>query len=308
MPADFAPWGDELALTAADGVALRGAVSRPDGARAHVLLLPGRTEFLEKYAGVVARLHARGLAVASLDWRGQGGSERLTNDSRLGHVGDFAAFRADLDALLAAGPVAALPGPRLVVAHSMGGAIALDWLGREGGAGVRAAVLSAPMLGLPLKPPLGWIAPGLARLAVRLGFARHYAPGGGPQPYCFGPFADNLLTGDEASFAALGAFLHAHPTLALGGPSYGWLAAAFDEMQALRERPVPVPSLFVVGTAEKVVDPVAIRHAARIAGARLAEIDGGRHEAFIETPPRRDFLWQTIDAFLGEVLPEAQPV
>lgn len=302
MPADFAPWGEPLALTARDGVALRGAVSRPAGARAHVLLLPGRTEFLEKYAGVVAALGARGLAVASLDWRGQGGSARLARDASLGHVDDFAAFRTDLDALLAAPQVAALPGPRLVVAHSMGGAIGLSWLVEEGGAGVRAAVFSAPMLGLPLRPPVGWIAPGLARLAVRLGLGRAYAPGGGPQPYCFGPFEENLLTGDADSHAALGAFLRTNPGLGLGGPSFGWLAAAFDAMQALRERPVPVPSLFFVGTAEKVVDPVAIRNAARLAGARLVEIDGGRHEAFIETAPRRAALWQAIDDFLDEAI------
>ena len=39
-------------------------------------LFPGRAEFIEKYFEVVADLRRRGYAVAIMDWRGQGGSER----------------------------------------------------------------------------------------------------------------------------------------------------------------------------------------------------------------------------------------
>jgi alpha-beta hydrolase superfamily lysophospholipase len=71
-------------------------------------------------------------------------------------------------------------------------------------------------------------------------------------------------------------------------------------MQALRDRPVPVPTLFVLGSAEAVVDPAAVRRAAREAGARLLVVDGARHECFIETPARQAMVWQGIDAFLAE--------
>jgi lysophospholipase len=167
------------------------------------------------------------------------------------------------------------------------------------GGGVAAAIFSAPMLGLPLRPPLGWIAPGLSRLLCLLGRSKSYAPGGGPQPYALGPFRDNLLTSDEAGFAALGDWLRQHPQAGLGGPSVGWVAAAFRAMQALRDRPVPVPTLFVLGSAEAVVDPAAVRRAAKD-GARLLVVDGARHECFIETPARQAMVWQGIDAFLAE--------
>ena len=42
----------------------------------------------------------RGLSVVSLDWRGQGLSDRLVEPRLKGHVGDFAEFQRDLDTLL----------------------------------------------------------------------------------------------------------------------------------------------------------------------------------------------------------------
>ena len=50
-------------------------------ARASVVLFGGRGEFIEKYATeVVGELLARGFAVLSMDWRGQGLSSRMLAD------------------------------------------------------------------------------------------------------------------------------------------------------------------------------------------------------------------------------------
>ena len=57
-------------------------------------LFQGRAEFIEKYFETVRELRARGFAVATIDWRGQGGSERALADPRKGHVGDFSRIRA----------------------------------------------------------------------------------------------------------------------------------------------------------------------------------------------------------------------
>ena len=42
------------------------------------VLLNGQTEFIEKYFEVIDELRGRGFAVATMDWRGQGGSGRMT--------------------------------------------------------------------------------------------------------------------------------------------------------------------------------------------------------------------------------------
>ncbi|MFX8715876.1 alpha/beta hydrolase, partial [Acinetobacter baumannii] len=68
-------------------------------ARGTVCVLQGRAEFIEKYYETVRDLLVRGFAVATLDWRGQGGSERHRN-SRRGHVNEFDEYGLDLAAFL----------------------------------------------------------------------------------------------------------------------------------------------------------------------------------------------------------------
>ena len=64
-------------LKTRDGVSLRFARWHPPpGRKGTVCLFQGRAEFIEKYFETVRELRARGFAVATLDWRGQGGSER----------------------------------------------------------------------------------------------------------------------------------------------------------------------------------------------------------------------------------------
>src|SRR5450756_735900 len=60
-----------------DGVSLRFARwAPPVGRKGTVVVLQGRAEYIEKYFETVRDLRARGFAVATFDWRGQGMSER----------------------------------------------------------------------------------------------------------------------------------------------------------------------------------------------------------------------------------------
>src|SRR5499426_1951201 len=77
-------------LKTPDGVSLRFARwAPPPGRKGTVCLFQGRSEFIEKYFETVRDLRARGFAVATLDWRGQGLSQRLVGDRYRGHVGSF---------------------------------------------------------------------------------------------------------------------------------------------------------------------------------------------------------------------------
>ena len=56
-----------------DGVTLRFArLAPPPGRKGTVVVLQGRAEYIEKYFETVRDLRARGFAVATFDWRGQG--------------------------------------------------------------------------------------------------------------------------------------------------------------------------------------------------------------------------------------------
>ena len=63
------------------GASLRAArfPAAPDvPAQGVCVLLNGQTEFIEKYFEVIDELRGRGFSVATMDWRGQGDSSRLT--------------------------------------------------------------------------------------------------------------------------------------------------------------------------------------------------------------------------------------
>ena len=90
-------------------------------------------------------LAARGIAVWCLDWRGQGRSIR---PSRFPTRPRARNFNRDAEDLAEFTRAYLPPGlPRLLVAHSMGGAIALVCLRRHPDLFAGAA-LSAPMVGL----------------------------------------------------------------------------------------------------------------------------------------------------------------
>src|SRR5439155_15225652 len=98
IPANPAPDGAVLAmLKTPDGVTLRTARwAPPPGRRGTVCIFQGRTEFIEKYFETVRDLRERGFAVATLDWRGQGLSQRRLRDSRKGHIRSFDEYDIDM--------------------------------------------------------------------------------------------------------------------------------------------------------------------------------------------------------------------
>ncbi|MFZ0104820.1 MAG: alpha/beta hydrolase, partial [Pseudolabrys sp.] len=74
IPANPVPDGVVVgAIKTSDGVNLRFARwAPPPGRKGTVVVMQGRAEFIEKYFETVRDLRARGFAVATFDWRGQG--------------------------------------------------------------------------------------------------------------------------------------------------------------------------------------------------------------------------------------------
>src|SRR6201992_2388518 len=85
-----------------DGAELRFARwAPPAGRKGTVCLFQGRAEFIEKYFETVRDLRARGFAVATLDWRGQGMSQRALRNPLRGYVRSFDQYQIDLETFIA---------------------------------------------------------------------------------------------------------------------------------------------------------------------------------------------------------------
>jgi lysophospholipase len=283
--ADGPPGGRAVWLRADDGVRLRAA-HWPGGERGTVLIIPGRTEYIEKYGPTAADIVKAGYHAVTLDSRGQGLADRPLKDRMVGHVARFADYQRDLRALRPL--LDSLPKPLFLIAHSMGGTIGLRALVER--FPVARAAFSAPMWGIRLHPALAPFAPAIAVTARALGQAQRYAPGTGPSTYVTtAPAAGNTLTTHEPTWHWMRRQAEMHPDLTLGGPSFHWLHAALTECRWLaRQPPPPVPTVTLLGSAERIVEPRAIHR--RMAGwpdGRLVILPGAEHEVLMEAPRLR---------------------
>ncbi|BDY16503.1 hydrolase [Sulfitobacter pontiacus] len=276
-----------------DGKKLRVAHWPLDGAKGTVLLFPGRTEYVEKYAMTAGAFAKKGLAVMAIDWRGQGLSDRLIPDRNIGHVDVFSDYQKDVAAMMRTARALQLPRPYFLLAHSMGGAIGLRACME--GLSVQAAAFTAPMWGIHIAPHMRLVAAGLSNLMPRIGQGYKLPMGTQAASYIStAPFENNMLTTDPEMYEMMRTQLAAHPELSLGGPSFIWLREALSETKHLSLRAAPsLPCATFLGSNERIVHKGRIH--ARMEtwkGGKLHIIDGAEHEVLMEIPATRD---KTVD-------------
>jgi lysophospholipase len=262
--------------------------------RGTLLFASGRGDFIEKYMEAMAHWHARGWAVTSFDWRGQGASRGGTAG---GHLDSMDPLVADLEGL--ASEFGA--GPLVAVGHSMGGHVLMRALA-EKRARLDAAVLVAPMLGINSAPLPAWAAWWTASLFANFGFRRQPVwrpqvpappPGSSRQAWltsCTDRYSDELWWWER------------EPGFNTGAPSWGWLEAAFRSVASLTDaklREVETPILLIGTDTDRLVSAAAIRRAASLLpGARLKMFATAGHEILREADPVRSEALAEIDSFL----------
>jgi lysophospholipase len=289
-----------------DGIRLRFA--RWDATRGPrrgtVCLFHGRGEFIEKYFEMVADLRRRGFTVATMDWRGQGGSDRLLSNPRKGHVHSFADFDRDLAQFMKEVALPDCQPPFIALAHSMGGHILLR--NATAGSWFSRMVLSAPMISISPKQ-MGFPAP-IPRLysevMCALALGRLYAPGGNDDALEMEPFEGNPLTSDRERYARNSAIVQAAPRLGLGSPTIAWLRAALRSVAGLTAPDYPtrvqVPLLLFAAGADSFVSTTHIEEfGVRLKVGTHVLLPQARHEILQETDEVRQRFWAAFDAYLG---------
>lgn len=266
--------------------------------RGRVLIQGGRSDVFEKYLEVIEHLHARGWSVTSFDWRGQGGSGRLSPDPRVGHASDFGVFVRDLQAFWREWS----GDHRVALGHSMGGHLLLRAI-VEGAIEPAAAILTAPMIGV--RSPFGaWASARIARfMAGRGDPARSAWKWSDEQIHLERRL--RRLTLDSSRGQDDRWWHDAQPDLQLGPPSWAWIVEAFTAGRALendpRLREVRTPVLMLVADADQLVDPrAALRVAARLPDCEVVRFGAAEsaHEILRESLPVQARAFAAMDAFL----------
>lgn len=271
-------------------------------ARGTVVLVQGRTEFIEKYFEVVGELLARGFSVVTFDWRGQGLSTRPLPDARKGHVGDFSEFDADLAAVMER--IVRVHGtkPYYALGHSMGGNILLRYL-HDFPHEFERAVLTAPMLAVRTAPYPNWFAKGVASSFTASGGRASYVFGGAKQNPLEQVFATNGVTTDEARFNRMMAYLKAEPRLVLGAPTFGWLEAAYRSMHLVASEEfahgIETPVLLIGAAHDQLVFPGADLTLIRRIKRGMYVMLKAEHEIMMERDEIRYAFWACFDPFVG---------
>jgi lysophospholipase len=284
------------------GVMLRAAVftAKGNAPKGTVCLFQGRTEYIEKYAETIEDLRQRGFCVATLDWRGQGGSSRLLENKLKGHVETYADYDADLKAFMEEVVLKSCPKPFYALSHSTGG-LNLMRAAAQNTPWFEKFIFSSPFLGLANSP-------GLAKLTTSalnfFGQSESYIPGSKDKASFKGKFAGNRLTSDENRFNTMAQVGAMRQDLFIGAPTVGWVyqsIKAYDEIHSTPSAQFTKKPMLIVaaGNDDIVSTPATKELAKRLPQATLVVIEGAQHEVLMEKDALRNQFWAAFDKFLA---------
>ncbi len=291
-------------VIAADGVRLRYARWRAATRKTQgtICLLQGRSETIERYFETITDLRERGFAVATLDWRGQGGSERRLRDPQKAHVDSFAEYDRDLEAFMQQVVLPDCAPPYFCLAHSTGGMIAIR-AAHSNLARFARMVLTSPLLDFgPTNPPAPF-AEWFAATMTAIGLGELDAPGQARETMLNTPYEGNKYTGHPERYRRNYDLITKVPQVFVRGPTYAWIYAAFRSMKELADpayaAAIRVPTLAIIGALDRIVSVTAVeRFVSNMRSGALVVIKGAEHELLVERDVIREQVFAAFDAFV----------
>lgn len=267
-----------------------------------LVILPGRSEQLEKYAEVVHTLNEgelKGQLVYFLmDHRGQGSSQRFMPQIDRGYVDDFDHYAQDVKTFFDQVVTQTYCRETYLLAHSMGAGIAVDFLQKYPGV-VDRAVLTSPMLKILTKPYPYAVARGIVLGSMAIGRGKHFAIG--EKPYSpIDNFEANRFTSSKVRYDMWMNLFRELPQTQLGGVTNRWVNEIMKGTKKVRTRygQLLLPLRVIKATDERYSEPAEMEKLCRQAAQCEATTLVGKHEVLMEKDEVRDLAMQTIVQFL----------
>ena len=270
-------------------------------AKATIVISSGRTEGMVKYQELIYDLNQNNYNVYILDHRGQGYSQRLLEDTQVGHVEDFLDYVRDLRVFVKT--VVKKHKKLILIGHSMGGAIASLYV-ETYRKDFDALVLSSPMH----QPEL--ISKKLTNRICQFIETRDKNKANyiiGEKSYDEGKldFTDNLLTHSKIRYELSDFSYEKEPQTKLGGPSVHWVSEACkgSKMSVDLATNIEIPVLLMQAQDDAIVNLEPQNEFCKNSKkfCRGVSFDGAYHELFVEKDLIRNKVLSAMLDFISKI-------
>ena len=270
-----------------------------------LIICPGRASFIEKNDRLANYFANLGFRVIVVDWRGHGGSDRLTDNPQKTPIDDYQRYVEDITLTL---KTYHTPDQAIyLVGSSMGSLAIIRFLQDQNLTKtfpVQAAVLLSPMFGLKTNPFPTFLARWLAAGATKLGYHDHYCFGYGDFNFSKEIFEKNRSTHSRENFERQKKIAQDHPPLLTSGPTYGWLNASFKALDQANQpeklQAITAPIFIATAGNDQVVDTsYNAKVATHLKRCSHKVYQGSWHHIFNESDDIREKLQQDIETFLN---------
>ncbi len=263
-----------------------------------ILLQQGHNEFIEKYFELIEEFKQRGYSVVSFDWRGQGLSDRMINNTNKQYIENFDIYNDDLTFIMDEIIHKNFPKPLIGFGHSMGGCIMLSSLQKHSN-DFDSMILSAPMLGFRNENILSFIFKILYPFVNKSNFMIGSKPNMGKEI----TFEKNDLTSDKNRYLRTQKLVRNCPKLRLWGVTYRWVNAALKRLNYIRKsnwlKEIDTKVLILNSISDRVVDSSkTLELSKRIKNCKIINFEEVEHEIYLEKDIYRNLMWQQIDTFI----------
>lgn len=285
-----------------------GFVSPGDKAKAVVLFLPGFREFGEKYYELAHDMLKRGFAFWTMDWAGQGGSDRLIPDEpdKVDSLG-FEQNILDLDQLIEnhIKPGVSPDIPVFILAHSMGAHISLRYLHDHQDGFIKAVALSAPLVRIFQFAAYPSFAARLITTLLKMrptsfvpGHAKAVRLSKGMRP------GEGYSSSDKVRDQIHNLWSESTDFLRMKGPTTRWLYETIRSCAILQKksylRDIKTPVLVGIAGQDKIVFSKATENLAKqLPNGSTLLLEGSRHEILMERDEIRDVFLKKFDEFIS---------
>ena len=267
-------------LTGFDGARLYWASYMCDHPVCSMVILHGFTESAEKFSELAYYFMQAGCHIYLLEQRGHGRSERAVEDLTLTHVNRFEDYIRDFERFME--EIVPKDLPRMLHAHSMGGAVAALYMEKHPDV-FEKAILSAPMIA----PQRGGFPMFAAKLACLVpivfgkGNRRTFISGEYPGHE---EFQDSCAT-SRARFDYYEQIRTATPVFQNFSPTYRWTLEALRVTPKILRKSAPegIRTEILLLQAEldtMVIPDVQRKFIDRVPRGQLVEVTGAKHEIY----------------------------